>query len=319
MKISILDANTLGQGLDFTIFNQFGDLEIYDYTTSNQLMDRIIDTDIIITNKIRLTDEMKLAKNLKLICLTATGTNTIDIDMANQLGIRVTNIVGYSTNSVAQHTYAMLFYLMEKMKYYDHYVQSGGYINDTGFNHYEVTFHDLTDKTIGIIGLGNIGKKVAKIGEAFGANIIYYSTSGNNNSSEYKRVSLETLLKASDVISVHAPLNEATYHLINADNFKFIKPSAYLINVGRGDIVDEKAISKAIKEERIAGVGVDVLSKEPMALDCPLRQVMNSDRLLITPHVAWASLESRNKAMEEIALNIDAFLSGSRRNCVGKH
>lgn len=318
MKIVILDANSLGGSLDLTIFEDFGELYSYGFTDENQLVERIKDVDVIITNKVTLDEtNMKEAKQLKLICVTGTGTNNINKKHANELGITVSNVVNYSTESVAQHTFAMLFYLYEQLDYYDQYVKSGRYVNDEQFGHYEMQFNELYGKRWGIIGLGNIGKRVAEIASAFGSEVVYYSTTGRNNHSRYKKVDLKTLLKTSDIVSIHAPLNEQTKYLITYHQLKLMKKSAYLLNLGRGAIIDENDLAWAIEEGLIAGVGLDVLSEEPMSSDNPFISLkQNKHRLFITPHIGWASIESRNRVIQEVYKNIEAFIKGESRNVV---
>lgn len=318
MKIAILDANSLGRDLDLSIFEDFGELNSYGFTETEDLVNRIKDVDVIMTNKIVLNEtNLKYAKKLKLICVTGTGTNNIDKKYANQLGITVSNVVDYSTESVAQHTFAMLFYLYEQLAYYDQYVQNGHYINDERFGHYEKQFNELFNKTWGIIGLGNIGKRVAEIASVFGCKVIYYSTSGTNNNENYKRVDLETLLSISDIVSVHAPLNDQTENLISYKLLTLMKKSAYLLNLGRGGIVNEEGIVRAIEEGLIAGIGLDVLLEEPMSPNNAFLSIkQNRNKLLITPHIGWASIESRNKMIQEVYKNIDAFSRGEKRNVV---
>ncbi len=315
MKITILDGNTVGENMDFSAIERLGKVTYYDFTSNDDLKDRIADSEIIITNKQRLNeDNLKDAKNLKFIAVTATGTNNIDFDYTKKAGIKVANVSGYSTDSVAQHTFALLFYLYEKLAYFDDYVKSGGYADDILFTHYGRTYHELSGKTYGIIGMGNIGKKVAQIATAFGARVIYYSTSGRNNSSDFERVDFDTLLKESDVVSIHAPLNKSTYHLMDKDAFKKMKKSAILINVGRGPIVVEDDLYEALINEEIGAAGLDVLRHEPINADNKLLLIKDSEKLLITPHIAWASIEARERVIEETALNIEAFLNGKDRN-----
>jgi glycerate dehydrogenase len=209
-------------------------------------------------------------------------------------------VAGYSTESVAQHTFALLFYLMEKLAFYDNYVKSETYVNDTEFKHFSETFRLISGKTWGIIGLGAIGRRVADIAKAFGANVIYYSTSGANHNSDYTEVDFDTLLASSDIVSVHAPLTDQTRHLMNKEAFSRMKNSAIFLNLGRGDIVVEHDLADALNNGQIAAAGLDVLSKEPMIPDNPLRQIKDSRRLFITPHIAWASVEARTNLMNII-------------------
>ncbi|MGC8868766.1 MAG: D-2-hydroxyacid dehydrogenase [Sulfurihydrogenibium sp.] len=318
MKLAILDAATLGEDVNLDIFKDFGYLEIYPITaTKEETIERVKDKNIIITNKVVIDkDVMDNAPNLKLICVAATGYNNIDINYAKQKGIAVTNVAGYSTNSVVQHTFAMLFYLLENLRYYDDYVKSGEYSKSPIFTHIGRPFWEISGKTWGIIGLGTIGKKVAQVAESFGCDVIYYSTSGKNLSQSYPHKALDELLSVSDIVSIHAPLNENTKNLITYDKIKLMKKTAILLNLGRGGIVNEKDLAKAIDEGLIAAAGLDVLEKEPISPDNPLLSIKNKDRLLITPHIAWTSLEARQTLVKEIYLNIEAFIRGKQRNRV---
>jgi len=261
---------------------------------------------------------LRHAKKLKLICLFATGFNNVDIEYCKDAGILVSNVRGYSTPSVAQHTFALFFYLYEKLPYYDHYVKSGRYSRDEQFTYFEKYFNEIEGKTWGIVGLGDIGRRVAMIAKAFGANVIYYSTSGKHDDPDYQRVDFDTLLETSDVISVHAPLNDQTYHLFDYEAFSKMKETAYFINVGRGASVVEEDLVRAINEDLIAGAGLDVMEVEPLPKTSPLLGVRNSMRLIITPHIAWASVESRTRCVNEVYENIRSFVhDGKGRNLVG--
>lgn len=316
MKLVILDANSLGEQLDLSVFEHFGELVIHGFTEESMVVERIKEADIIVTNKVVLFESnLKYAPNLKLICVTGTGTNNIDKKYTLNRGITVSNVVNYSTESVAQHTFALLFYLFEHMPFYDNYVKSGAYIGDKSFGHYKQSFNELFGKTWGIIGLGNIGRRVAQIAEVFGCEVIFYSTSGKNNNNMYKSVSLNELLVESDIISIHAPLNEQTEHLLTYDKMKLMKKSAYLLNLGRGKIIKQQDLTRVIKEDLIAGAALDVLEVEPMEEDNPLLELSKSDKLLITPHIGWASIESRNRVIDEVYKNIESFILGKPR-CV---
>ena len=315
-KIVILDGQTLGE-LDFNALKEFGDVVYYDTTKAEEVAYRIKDANIILTNKVVLNeDNLKEAKNLELICETATGFNNIDIVYAKNNNIAVTNVAGYSTNTVAQHTFATVLSLYDKISYYDSFVKSGEYANSGLFTNVSVPFYELEGKTWGIIGLGAIGRKVAKIAEAFGVNVIYYSTSGKNSNSDYKRVDFDELLKTSDIISIHAPLNENTQGLINYDALNKMKKTSILVNMGRGPIVVEKDLAKAIDEELIAGAALDVFEVEPISSDNPLVLAKNNDRLVLTPHIAWASVEARSRLFKEVINNIKAFYNGEIRGRV---
>lgn len=316
LNIAILDAKTLGEDIDLSSFERIGKLSIYPVTKEDEIVERIKEQEIVIVNKVVLNAEkLQHAKNLKLICLTATGTNNIDLEYAKKNNIAVCNVAGYSTHSVAQHTFAMLFYLLEHLKYYDNYVVSGKFAQNDSFTHIAKPFYEIRDKTWGIIGLGNIGREVAKIAEAFGAKVIYYSASGRNNSDKYERVELDEMLAKSDIISVHAPLNAKTKNLIKYEQVKLMKKEAILINVGRGGIIEESGLARALKEDLIRGAALDVVEAEPIEANNPLLEV-DKEKVLITPHIAWASMEARKTLMEEVVMNIEAFLKGEVRNRV---
>ncbi|MGL5634610.1 MAG: D-2-hydroxyacid dehydrogenase [Sarcina sp.] len=313
-NIVLLDGKTMGN-FDFNRLGEIGNFVSYELTSYEEAAERIKDAHVVITNKVVLDEgSLKDAKNLELICEMATGYNNIDVNYAKANDIAVTNVAGYSTNTVAQHTFAMLFNFTNKLSYYDNYVKSGKYTKSDTFTHLEESIMDIEGKTFGIIGLGQIGKSVAKLAKAFGANVIYYSTSGRNSSSEYEQVDFDELLKRSDVISIHAPLNENTKGLLNYEAFKNMKDSAIVINVGRGPIVVEADLAKAIDENLIGGAALDVFEVEPMQKDNVLLKVKNKEKLLLTPHVAWASLEARTRLFEDMMENIRAFYRGEIRN-----
>lgn len=310
MKIVFLDAKSVGEDIDLSKYSKLGEFVCYDFTTPEQLSERVLDADVIITNKCTINENsVGNAKHLKLVCVTATGTNNLDKPYLEQNGIAWRNVAGYSTESVAQHTFAMLFYLLEKLSYYDAYVKDGKYANDTSFTHFAERFHEINGKTWGIIGLGNIGRRVADIAKMFGANVIYYSTTGKNAQEGYNRVDFDTLLTTSDIVSVHAPLTPETEKLMNANAFSKMKPNAIFINVGRGAIVDEQALTDAIDNHVIAAAGLDVLAEEPMNPNSPFLHIKDSKRLLITPHIAWASVEARTNLMDIVYNQIKDFIT----------
>jgi lactate dehydrogenase-like 2-hydroxyacid dehydrogenase len=316
-KLCILDAHTLGEDADLSIFHKFGHLSIYNATGPDQVVQRIKDQDIIITNKVLLNEfNLQLAPEVKLICITATGTNNVDLEYCRKRNITVTNVVAYSTQSVVQHTFALLFYLLESLPYYDQYVKSKRYTGSGNFTCLDLPFWEIQGKTWGIIGLGTIGKKTAEIARAFGCQVLYYSTSGRNNDENYTRVELTELLKSSDIVSIHAPLNPQTYNLLQYDQLKTMKKSAILLNLGRGGIINEGDLARALDEGLIAGAGLDVFEQEPLEAKSPLLNIKNREKLVLTPHIAWASVEARQTLLKEVAHNIEAFLSGRRRNPV---
>lgn len=309
MKIVFLDRKTIGEDIDLSGFERFGEVVIYDYSSPEEVPDRVSDADIIVLNKVLINENtIGNAKNLKLVCVTATGTNNLDKDYLASRGIKWRNVAGYSTEAVAQHTFSLAFYLLEHLSYYDAYVKEERYVNDRMFTHFEKHFHEISGKTWGIVGLGAIGSRVAEIASCFGANVIYYSTSGKNHSDKYKEVDFDTLLAQSNILSIHAPLNGATEHLINADALSKMKKSAILINVGRGPIIVEKDLADALENGVIAAAGLDVLDVEPMSPENPLLRIKDSTKLLITPHIAWAAVEARVRLMQIIEKQIEEFL-----------
>ena len=310
MKLVFLDRKSIGEDIDLSPFHAFGEIVEYPFSSAEEVPERVTDADIIIVNKIPVNEQtIGNAKNLKLVCVTATGTNNLDKDYLDKRGIAWRNVAGYSTESVAQHTFAMLFYLVEHLNYYDNYVSNKHYVNDILFTHFDQRFRQISSMTWGIIGLGAIGRRVADIAKLFGANVIYYSASGAAPQEGYTQVDFDTLLSTSDIISIHAPLNEHTEGLINEKAFSKMKPTSILINVGRGPIVDEAALTQALKSKQIAAAGLDVLCVEPMTEDNPLTEILEYDNLLITPHIAWASVEARTNLMKIIKGQIQEFLS----------
>ena len=308
MKIVFLDVKTIGEDIDLSGFERFGEVVKYGFSSPEEARERTKDADVVILNKVQINEQsIGEADHLKLVCVTATGTNNLDKEYLEKRDIAWRNVAGYSTESVAQHTFGLLFYLMEKLAYYDQYVKTERYIDDTIFTHFENVFHELSGKTWGIIGLGDIGRRVADIAKMFGCRVIYYSTSGKNNQPGYDRVDFDTLLKESDVVSVHAPLTENTQGLMNKEAFAKMQKSAIFMNLGRGPIVVEQDLADALESGTIAAAGLDVLAVEPMSKDNPLRAIKDSDRLLITPHIAWASVEARTRLMKTIEGQIEEF------------
>lgn len=317
MKIVFLETDSLGDDIVLNEFSRFGELELYSSSTLEETRERVRDADVVFSNKIMMNEEtLGGAPRVKYVGITATGTNNTDKEYLARRGIAVTNVAGYSTDSVAQHTIAMTLCLLEKLQYFDEYVKSGAYSRSGMFCHFGEKFWELNGKTWGIIGLGAIGRKVAQIASAFGCRVIYYSTSGKNSNSDYEQVDLDTLLAQADVVSVHAPLNERTEGMMNYDAFAKMKKSGIFINVGRGPIVDEAGLVRALKEGKIAGAGLDVMVREPMTADSPLLEIQDSRKLLLTPHIAWASVEARQRLVRELVLNLEAYLNGEKRNRV---
>jgi glycerate dehydrogenase len=305
MNIVFVDMDTMGEMKELDILKKLGHLTIYGNTTPDQVIERSKDADVVITNKVVYTKKViEALPNLKMICVAATGTNNIDIVAATERGIKVKNVKGYSTSSVVQLTFGVMLELMVQMNYYYEYVNSGKYSNQNLFTHIGPGLLELNGKTIGIIGMGDIGKGVAKVAEAFGMKVIHYSTSGKNTNSGYTSVSLTDLAKLSDVVSIHAPLNDQTKGLIHGNFFEQMRPSAILINMGRGGIVVEKDLVVALESNKIYGAALDVFEKEPLPKDSPLLNAARKYRLLLTPHIAWAGYDSRVRLIEGIVKNI---------------
>ena len=309
MKIVCLDADTLGKDANLELFKEFGEFVSYSITKPEQTIERLQGADVVITNKVLITDEVMANTNLKLICVSATGINNIDANAAKERGIPVKNVAGYSTNSVVQQTFASLLALTNAVSYYGTYGTNGEWVKSEIFTNLDRPISEIAGKEFGIIGLGTIGKKVALIAESFGAKVRYYSTSGTNTNNEYVRVSLDSLLKTCDIISIHAPLNDKTANLIGEEELSKMKNGAMLMNFGRGGIVDENALAKAIDEKNLK-VALDVLEIEPMIENHPLLSVKNKENLIITPHIAWASNEARATLVELVAKNIKDFING---------
>ena len=317
MNIVVLDRMALGDDIDMSIFEKLGKLTIYERTAPYEVVDRLKDADALLTNKVVMGKaEMDRLPKLRYIGINATGTNNIDLAYAAKKNIAVTNVKSYSTDSVVQHTFALLFYVYEKLRHYDDFVKQGKYSDYGCFTYFGERFAQLSGKTWGIIGLGEIGRKVADIAKAFGCHVVYYSTSGKNSNPDYERVEFDDLLRSSDIISIHAPLNDRTENLMNRAAFEKMKQEAVLINVGRGPIVNESDLLWALNENKIAAAGLDVLSVEPMLKDNPLYGYKDSNRLIITPHIAWATNEARKRLVDEAYLNLEAFICGKERNRV---
>lgn len=317
MKIAILERDSLGIDVNMSAIEAMGEVRVWPSTTVRNAAEHIGDVDIVIANKLPLNETtLKEAKNLKFIAQTATGTNNVDFTYTNQKGILVANVPSYSTASVAQHTFALALSLIGKLRFFDNFVRSGAYSRSGCFSCLEMIFPEISGKTWGIIGMGAIGQQVARIAEAFGCNVICYSASGQIYNTPYEQVDFDTLLAQSDILSVHAPLNEYTKDLMNYEAFSKMKPTAYFINVGRGAIVVEEDLARALNEEKIRAAGLDVLCTEPLPQDSPLMAVKDDGRLLITPHVAWATSEARQRCVDVVTENIRAYLRGEPCNIV---
>ena len=302
MKIVFLDALTLGD-VDFDRFKEFGELEIYQTTSKDETLNRVKNADIVVTNKVIIDKKIMDNCNIKFIQIAATGMNNVDLEYAKTKGIIVKNVAGYSTKAVIQQTFALVLGLLNKVCYFDEYTRTK-YPKSKIFTHIQNWF-EISGKRWGIIGLGEIGRGVASIAKSFGAEVVYYSTSGKNKSSEFKRVDITELLSTSDIISIHAPLNESTKNLLNLEKLYLIKENAILVNLGRGGIINENDLAKILQQKDIL-VGLDVFEKEPAHVDNPLLKF--NDKILFSPHIAWTSIEARNKLMDGIYNNIKEFI-----------
>lgn len=317
MKIVVLERNSAGIDINMD-YSDLGEVTYYPNTvTKEEVAERVKDADIVVANKSPFCEEtLRDAVHLKLICELATGFDNCDLSYCKARGIQVRNVVDYSTAMVAQHTFALALSLIGRLPHYDNYVKSGAYGAQDRFSNFDFPFYELDGKVWGIVGMGNIGRRVAQIAEAFGCKVIFYSASGNSTCTDYERVDLDTLLEESDVLSLHCPLTERSRHLIDASALCKMKPSAVLINVARGAVVDNQALYEALKEKRLALAGLDVLEQEPIRDDNPLRLLQDSNQLIITPHLAWASVEARRRCVDEVRKNIEAFLRNEARNVV---
>ena len=304
MKIAFLDAATMGD-VSFEPFRRLGELTVYQTSTPEEARERVKDVEVLLINKV-LVDRQLIdsAPSLKLICIAATGVNNIDVEYAASKGIPVRNAVGYSTDSVAQTTFMHLLSLIGGGAYFDQSVKSGNYSRSGMFTDPNWNWWELAGKTIGIIGMGNIGRKVAQIAEAFGMKVCYFSTSGTGHCKEYPCLPLEELLNISDVVSIHAPLNERTKDLIGREQLAMMRPTAYLLNAGRGASVVEEDLAEAVDNGVIAGAGVDVFVSEPIPEDHPYLKMKHPERMRLSPHIAWASVEARERLIEIMAANI---------------
>lgn len=317
MKLVVLERNSVGTDVDVSCFEKFGEVDYYANTVAENTAERVKDADIIIGNKAPMNEStLKDAPNVKLICLFATGFDNVDLAYCKSRGIRVANVVNYSTAAVVQHTLLLALALEEKLIHYDNYVKSGAYGAQDRFSNFDVVFGELEGKTWGIVGMGNIGRGVARTVQTLGCKVIFYSASGKSSCTEYERVEFDELLARSDILSLHCPLSDRTRGLIDKEAFSKMKKSAILVNVARGPVVDTQALYDALTQGQIAAAGLDVLEKEPISMDNPLGTIKDSTRLIITPHMAWASVEARTRLVGEVMKNIEAFLNGEERNVV---
>ena len=314
MKIVILDKMTLGDDISLDAITNCGECVMYDNISEEEISNALSDADVCVTNK-KLLGEHNLegCNNLKLICLTATGYNNVDIDYCKKRGIKVRNVPGYCTESVCQHTFTLLFSLIESVCYYDKFVKIGDYTKSGVANHLGKPFFEISGKRWGIIGMGGIGRAVAKAATAFGAQVCYAPVSGKSRKEEYTEVSLEELFRTSDIISIHSPLNEKTQNLINKNTISLMKKNAVIINVGRGGIVNSEDLVEAVDSGRILGAGIDVYPDEPPKENDPFMNVKHPERYVLTPHIAWASIEARQRCVDIVGENIAMFIEN--RGC----
>ncbi len=314
MKIVILDAGTLGDDIDLSMFDELGETTVFHSTGAEDVQCRIKDADVVIINKVKLDENnLKDAKRLKLICLAATGYDNVDTGYCRNNNIAVCNVVGYSTHSVAQLTVLMALSLMTHLPQYCRFVESGEYTASGIQNRLTPVYNEIYGKTWGIVGYGNIGRQVGAVASALGCRVIVNKRTPDCDAC---CVDLDTLCRTSDIISVHTPLNEQTKELINSEKIALMKNSAIVINVARGAVVDEEALCRAVEEGRIGGIGIDVFSKEPLHEGSPYNRIKHMDNVCLTPHMAWGAYESRCRCVEEIKQNIKAFLEGQYRNRV---
>ncbi len=318
MKIVAVDIDSVGEDMDYSLFDSLGEVIYYgDKLTEENAKERLEGAKVLMINKSVITDKiLDDAPSLELICEFATGFDNANIPACDRHGVKVANVVNYSTSSVAQHTFALLFYLMENLRHYDEFVKSGEYANQPHFCCLDIPFDELEGKTYGIVGMGNIGRKVAGIATALGANVIHFAPSGNNTCNDYENVDFDELLRRSDVISVHCPLSDKTRNLFDKAAFEKMKNSSILINVARGAVVNENDLYDALTSGQIKAAGLDVLNPEPMAKDSQLLKIQDSGKLFVTPHMAWASTGARERCLLEVKKNVEAFINGVSRNIV---
>ncbi len=318
MKIVLLERNSAGTDISVDCFGEFGEVTAYANTVApKDVTERVGDADIIVCNKAPMREEtLKDCPNVKLICELATGFDNCDLAYCKSRGIQVRNVVDYSTGMVAQHTLTLALALSQKLMHYDNYVKSGAYGAQDRFSNFDVPFYELEGKTWGIVGMGNIGRRVAKLASAFGCKVIFTSITGKSTCTDYPQVSKEELLAESDFLSLHCPLSDLSRNYIDAEALGKMKNTAYLINVARGPVVNNRDLYEALLAGEIAGAGLDVLEKEPIEAANPLGKIMDSTKLIITPHLAWASVEARMRCVQGVYDNIAAFLRGEDRNVV---
>ena len=315
MIITLLDAESYGEDVDLSGFEDLGDVQYYPQTTPGEAGKRIEKADIVVINNVPLSNEqLDNAEHLKLIAIAATGMDNVDLDYCREKGIAIRNVPAYATDSVAQHTFAMLFQLLEQTSYYDHYIKTGEWSRSGNPTNLSRVFFQLSGSRWGIIGMGNIGRRVAELAAAFGCDVVYYKREGGKSVSGYEGLSLEELFKSSRIVSIHAPLTDSTYNLITAQQLLLLQQGAIILNLGRGGILDENALVDAIDNHGIFA-GLDVFSSEPLLPDSPLLRVKHKDHLLMTPHIGFAAKEARQAVVDRTIENIrNALNSGLSRS-----
>jgi len=317
MKIVVLGGYTMNSGdLSWNDLEELGELTVYARTSESEVIERISDSEIVITNNVIIGKEVfEKCKNIKYIGVTSTGYNVVDTVLAKEFGVIVTNVPAYSTDSVAQAVFSFILEHCQNVSKYSKSVKSGDWVNSKDFSYGKFPIIEIAGKNLGIIGFGAIGKKVAEIGNAFGMNVLVNTRTISNTNLNVKFISKEEIFKNSDFLTLHCPLNEETNEIINKNTLNLMKKSAFLINTGRGGLVNEKDLADALNLGNIAGAGLDVLSTEPPKEDNPL---INAKNTYITPHIAWASYEARKRLMDATINNVKSFIKGNPINIVNK-
>lgn len=314
MKIAVLDAATLGDDISLSCLNEFGDCDIYNSTDASLVKERIAQTDVVILNKVKLNEtNLCDAKNLRLICVCATGFDNIDVDYCRKRGIAVCNVEGYSSHSVAQATVGMVLSLWSHLAEYNNFVTSGEYSKSGVANRLTPVYHEIWGRTWGIVGYGNIGSEVGDVAKALGCRVIVCKRTPIKDA---ECVDIDTLCRESDIITVHTPLSDGTRHLINEDRLSKMKNHAVLVNTARGLVTDEAAVAKAVSEGKIGAFGTDVYSLEPLSEESPLYNIKDLDNVMLTPHMAWGAQESRKRCISEVCENIKDFINGGTKGRV---
>ena len=312
MNISILDAATLGKDLDLSLFEKYGNVKVYQSTSPEEVEARLRGADIVILNKVKLREaQLSRADSLKLICIAATGFDNVDTVYCRSRGIAVCNVVGYSTQSVAQVTVSMALSLITHLPEYSAYVADGRYTVSGVANCLVPVYHEIAGKTWGIVGFGNIGKQVGRVAEALNCRVLVNKRTPIEG---WDCVDFDRICRESDILSIHTPLNDSTRGLLDREHIAMLKPRAIVINVARGAVTDEAALAEAVKEGRIGAIGIDVYSAEPMTEQHPFWEIRNLPNVCLTPHMAWGGFETRSRLMWEMAENIRDFIKGGRRN-----